>query len=332
MDHPKKNGKIMEWNQKNEISIPTFEDVVYAHKRIKKFIHLTPVLTSETLNKIAGCKLFFKCENFQKVGAFKARGALNAVLSLNQNDVKKGLATHSSGNHAQALAYAGKIVGAKVTIIMPSNAPKPKVSAVRSYGANIIFCEPNQKAREETLRNYQEQTGAVFIHPYDNNFVIAGQGTAVKELLETQPNLDLILAPIGGGGLISGTSIFTKVIAPTIKIIGVEPAGADDAFRSIRDNTIYPSINPKTIADGLLTSLSERTFTIIKKNVDKIITVQDEFIIEAMKLLFERMKIVVEPSGAVPFAAVLEYPELFQNKNIGIIISGGNVDISKLPF
>ncbi|MCX7909708.1 MAG: threonine/serine dehydratase [Ignavibacteria bacterium] len=322
----------MEWNQKNEPIVPSFNDIIDAHKRIQPYIHRTPIITSKSLNSIAGCNLFFKCENFQKVGAFKARGALNAVLLLEKTKLSNGIATHSSGNHAQAIAYAGKIVGTKTTIIMPSSASIPKISAVRSYGAEIIFCEPTQQSREETLNSFIEKTKAIFIHPYDNFNVIAGQGTVAKELLEDVSNLDFILTPVGGGGLLSGTLLTTKATSPNTKVIGVEPSGADDAYRSIRDNKIYPSINPKTIADGLLTSLSQRTFYIIKNLVEKIITVSEQAIINAMKLLFERAKIVVEPSGAVPFAGVLEYPEIFQSKNIGIIISGGNVDFSKLPF
>lgn len=322
----------MESNQKNKIEIPTFYDIVQAHEKIIAHIHRTPILTSRSINAIAGCNIYFKCENFQKIGAFKARGAVNAVLSLSPSQLRNGIVTHSSGNHAQAIAYASKIVGAKATIIMPHTSPRPKVEAVRNYGAEIIFCEPTQKAREEALQSFLEKTNAVFIHPYDNFDVIAGQGTCAKEILEEHPKLDYILAPVGGGGLLSGTSISVKALSPQTKVIGAEPKGADDAFRSFRDNKIYPSIEPKTIADGLLTSLSERTFTIIKSNVEKIITVSESSIVQAMKLLFERMKIVVEPSGAVPLAAILENPEPFYNSNIGIIISGGNVDISKLPF
>ncbi len=314
------------------MEIPTYEDIEIAHLRIKRFIHRTPVLTSRSLNEMFGCNLFFKCENFQKVGAFKARGALNAVLSLPQEYLKNGIATHSSGNHAQALAYAGRIVGTKTTIIMPSTSSEVKISAVRGYGAEIIFCEPNQKSREETLAEFVSRTNAKFIHPYDNNFVIAGQGTASKELIEDVEHLDFILTPVGGGGLLSGTSIATKHLSPKTQIFGVEPKGADDAFRSLRDGRIYPSVEPKTIADGLLTSLSERTFTIITKNVNQILTVAEESIIQSMRLIYERMKIIVEPSGAVPFAAIVEYPELFQGGNVGLILSGGNVDLRKLPF
>jgi threonine dehydratase len=322
----------MEWNQKSEHWIPSFEDIAIAHKKIKPYIHNTPVLNSNSLNEIAICKLFFKCENFQKVGAFKIRGALNAVLSLSPEDLKNGIATHSSGNHAQAIAYAGKILGAKATVVMPRNSSPAKVSAVRAYGADIIFCEPTQKSREETLQAFILRTKAAFIHPYDNFYVIAGQGTAAKEFLEEINTLDFILTPLGGGGLLSGTSIATKQLSPTTAVIGVEPKGADDAFRSLRENKLYPSIEPKTIADGLLTSLSERTFQIIKQNVEQLLTVSEETIVEAMKYIFERMKIVVEPSGAVPFAAVLEYSSMFINKKVGIIVSGGNVDLGKLPF
>lgn len=322
----------MEKSHKRNVEIPTYEDIGNAHNRIKQYIHRTPVLTSRSLNELFACKLFFKCENFQKVGAFKARGALNAVLSLPQEDLKNGIATHSSGNHAQALAYAGKIVGAKTTIIMPSNASQVKISAVRNYGAEIIFCEPNQKSREDTLAEFVARTKAKFIHPYDNYLVIAGQGTASKELIEDTEPLDFILTPVGGGGLLSGTSIAVKHLSPRTQVFGVEPKGADDAYRSMRDGKLYPSIEPKTIADGLLTSLSERTFTIIKNNVKQILTVTEESIIQSMKLIYERMKIVVEPSGAVPFAGIIEYPEIFRGGRVGLILSGGNVDLSKLPF
>ncbi len=312
--------------------IPKFEDIVKAHGKIKDYIHRTPVLTSSNLNNIANCKLFFKCENFQKTGSFKVRGALNAVLSLPPEVLQKGIATHSSGNHAQAIAFAGKLVGTNVTIVMPRTSPKPKIDSVSSLNAKIIFCEPNLKSREETLMKLIEQTGAIFIHPYDNPDVIAGQGTCAKEIFDDKYELDYLIAPVGGGGLLSGTSIATKALSPKTIVIGAEPEGANDAFKSFINNRIFPSVNPHTIADGLLTSLSERTFTIIKQNVDDILNVSEEMIKEAMLLIFERLKVVIEPSSAVPFAAVLQHKSIFKGKQVGIILSGGNVDLRNLPF
>lgn len=290
------------------------------------------MLTSSNLNNIANCKLFFKCENFQKTGSFKARGALNAILSLPKEFLQKGIATHSSGNHAQAIAFAGKLLGTKTTIVMPRTSPKPKIDSVMSYNANVIFCESNLRSREETLMKFIEQTGATFIHPYDNPDVIAGQGTCAKEIFDDKYELDFIIAPVGGGGLISGTSIATKTLSPKTKVIGAEPEEANDAFKSFINNRIFPSENPRTIADGLLTSLSVRTFTIIKQNVDDILTVSEEMIKQAMFLIFERLKVVIEPSSAVPFAVVLQHNSIFEGKRVGIIISGGNVDLRKLPF
>ncbi len=312
--------------------IPKFEDIDKAHGKIISYIHRTPVLTSSNLNNIANCKLFFKCENFQKTGSFKARGALNAILSLPKEFLQKGIATHSSGNHAQAIAFAGKLLGTKTTIVMPRTSPKPKIDSVMSHNANVIFCESNLKSREETLMKFIEQTGATFIHPYDNPDVIAGQGTCAKEIFDDKYELDFIIAPVGGGGLISGTSIATKTLSPKTKVIGAEPEGANDAFKSFINNRIFPSENPQTIADGLLTSLSIRTFTIIKQNVDDILTVSEEMIKQAMFLIFERLKVVIEPSSAVPFAVVLQHNSIFEGKRVGIIISGGNVDLRKLPF
>jgi threonine dehydratase len=302
-------------------------EIKKAHDRIKPFIHRTPVLNSENINRIIGSILYFKCENFQKVGAFKARGATNTVLSLSKEELKKGVATHSSGNHAAALALAANRRNVKAHIVMPKTAPKVKVEAVRGYGGEIIFCEPTLKARESTLEKIVEETGATFIHPYDNYNIIAGQGTAALELLEQVSELDLVMAPIGGGGLMSGTALTVSSVSPNTKIFGVEPAGADDALRSFQQGKIIPSVNPITIADGLLTSLSEKTFQIITKHVNEILTVKEETIVQAMKLIWERMKIVVEPSAAVPFAAVMEHDLGKQFKKIGIILSGGNVNL-----
>jgi threonine dehydratase len=311
---------------------PTFEDVLAAAERIRGHVHRTPVMTSRTVDAIAGAQLHFKCENLQKVGAFKARGATNAVLSLDDEAAGYGVATHSSGNHAAALAYAAGIRGVPANVVMPSSAPPVKKAAVSGYGAVITECEPTLKARETTLDAVVERTGATFIHAYDNPMVIAGQGTASLELITDVPDLEALIAPVGGGGLMSGTAIAVSSSRPDINIWGSEPAGADDAFRSLRDGTLYPSVEPKTIADGLLTSLSDRTFRILSERLEGILTVSEDAIIRAMCLLWERMKLVVEPSGAVPLAAVLEYPDHFADRRVGLIISGGNVDLDHLPW
>lgn len=311
---------------------PNFDDVKKAYTIIKEYAHKTPVLSSQTLNNQTGAKLFFKCENFQKVGAFKFRGATNAVFSTNEKDASRGFATHSSGNHAQALALASKMKGENAYIVMPSNAPDVKINAVRDYGAEIIFCEPTQEARESTLENVVERTGANLIHPYNNPFVIAGQGTAALELIEEIKDLDAIVAPVGGGGLLSGTAISTKALLQNAEIYGAEPKEADDAKKSFDSGHIVPSIAPKTIADGLLTSLGDLTFAVIKQNVKEILTVTEEEIISAMRLVWERMKIIIEPSSAVALASVIKNKELFAGKRVGIIFSGGNVNLTNLPF
>ncbi len=312
--------------------IPTFENVREAAHRIRPFINRTPVLTSKSLNQIVGAEIFFKCENFQKVGAFKFRGATNAVQSLSEDKILKGVATHSSGNHAAALSLAARMRNTEAWIVMPRTAPSIKKEAVVGYGGKIIFCEPTLEARESTLNAIVEKTDATFIHPYNNPYVIAGQGTAALELLEEIPNLDIVMTPVGGGGLLSGTSITVSSLSPQTQVIAAEPEGADDAYRSLQENRIVPSIHPKTIADGLLTSLGDLTFPIIKKHVHKIVTVDDDAIIKAMRMIWERMKIIIEPSAAVPFAAVLEKKIEVQDKRIGIILSGGNVDLEKLPW
>jgi len=312
--------------------IPTKEDILEAHKRIKPFIHNTPIMKSSFINSLLGCEVLFKCENFQKVGAFKFRGASNTVLSLSKEELKNGVATHSSGNHAAAISLAAKIMNSKAYIVMPHTAPAIKRKAVEGYGAEIIFSEPTLEDREKHLNQVIERTNAFFVHPFNNHKVITGQATCAKEIFDEYSDLDFILTPVGGGGLLSGTSLSAKYFSPSTKVIGCEPAGADDAFRSIRDNKIYPSVNPKTIADGLLTSLGEITFAIIKENVNRIFTVQEESIISAMRLIWERMKIIVEPSSAVPLAVILENKDFFANKKTAIILSGGNVDVEKLPF
>ena len=312
--------------------VPNFDDVIAAHEKIRPLIHKTPVLKSDSINQIANCSIFFKCENLQKVGAFKFRGASNAIMSIPHEQLNNGVATHSSGNHAQALALAAKSKGVPAHIVMPYNSPKVKINAVDGYGANIYFCEPNLKARETTLADIVSKTGANFVHPYNNPFVIAGQATAAKELIEEVQLLDFVIAPVGGGGLLSGTSISTKALLPDANVIGAEPLGADDAFHSFYSDSIVPSVNPTTICDGLLTSLGDLTYLIIKEKVNEIITVSDEQIVGAMKLIWERMKIIVEPSAAVTLAVVLNNTEKFSKKRIGIILSGGNVDLFSLPF
>jgi threonine dehydratase len=311
---------------------PVKNDIIDAYERIKNQIHRTPILTSSALNEILDCELFFKCENLQKVGAFKFRGASNAVLSLENNDLQKGVATHSSGNHAAALALAAWKRNIPAYIVMPRTAPQIKKDAVEGYKGKIVFCEPTLKAREETLLKIVEETGAVFIHPFDNYSILAGQATCAKEIYEELTEPDYIITPVGGGGLLSGTCLSTKYFSAKTKVIGAEPKEADDAFRSIRDGVIYPSVNPKTICDGLLTQLSDKTFSIIRSNVDKIITVEEGSIIKAMRLIWERMKIIVEPSSAVTLAAVLENKDQFTSKRIALILSGGNVDLKKLPW
>ncbi|MBE0650117.1 MAG: pyridoxal-phosphate dependent enzyme [Bacteroidales bacterium] len=314
------------------MEFPNREEIQEAAVRIAPYINRTPVLTSEYFNHRFNTSLFFKCENFQKVGAFKSRGAVNAVFSLPDEEAKRGVATHSSGNHAQALARAAALRNVPAYIVMPETAPKVKVNAVKGYGGKITFCKPTLQAREETLRQIVEETGAVEIHPYDNLTVIVGQATAAKELIEEYPDLDLILCPVGGGGFLSGTSLSAHFFSPKTKVIACEPAGADDAYRSFYSGEIVPSIEPKTIADGLLTSLGKFTFPIIREFVTDILRVEEEEIIEAMHLIFERMKIVIEPSSAVPLGALLANKLDVTGKKVGIMISGGNVDLNHLPF
>lgn len=312
--------------------IPDLDDIKAAHERIKPFIHKTPVLKSRQLNEIFSCELFFKCENFQKVGAFKFRGATNAVLSLSSEEKSKGVVTHSSGNHAAALALAARMNGIRANIVMPENAPVVKKNAVAGYGAEITYCKPTLQAREETTLHIIERTGATLIHPYDNFNVICGQGTASLELLQEKPDLEFVVAPVGGGGLLSGTSACVKGMNKNIQVIGAEPLNANDAFISFTTGVLTPSVNPKTCADGLLTSLSDLTFSVIRQNVDQILTAKEDSIIECMLLVWERMKIIIEPSSATVLAIVKENPDLFNGKKIGLIISGGNVDFRKLPF
>ena len=304
-------------------------DIVEAHERIKPFIHKTPVLTCKTINELAGAELFFKCENFQKIGAFKIRGGLNAALILSKEKLANGIATHSSGNHAQAIAYAARQLGTKAYIVMPNNSPSVKVNAVKGYGAEVTFCENNQQAREETLQAIVDRTGAEFIHPYNDERVMTGQATCAKELIEEIPSLDFILAPVGGGGLLSGTLLSAHYFSPSTKVFAGEPEGAADAVLSIKSGKIETAPYIKTIADGLLTKLGDKTFPIIQQYVSDILTVRDEEIISTLRLVYERMKIIVEPSCVVPLAALLKNKELFAGKRAGIILSGGNVDLKK---
>jgi len=311
---------------------PDLKEIQKVHERIKPFIHQTPILTSQSINEITGVQLFFKCENFQRAGAFKMRGTSNALLLMTKNELKRGVATHSSGNHAAALSLAAKLVGTQAYIAMPRTAPLIKQNAVKGYGGVITFCEPTLEDREKTLNKIIEKTGAVFIHPFDDYRIIAGQATAAKEIFENLEDVDFLITPVGGGGLLSGTSITAKFLSPLTNIIGAEPEGADDAFRSLRDGKIYPSVNPQTIADGLLTSLSRKTFNIINQNVSGIITVSESLIVDAMKLIWERMKIIIEPSAAVTLASVLKNRVKFENKRVALILSGGNLDLEKLPW
>ena len=313
-------------------NVPRASDIREAFEHINPFINKTPVLTSGTINKLLNTKIFFKCENFQKVGAFKARGATNALMQLDDHILGKGVATHSSGNHAQALSWAASLRKCKAFIVMPSNSSRVKVEAVSSYGGKITFCEPTLAARESTLAMVLKVTGASEIHPYNDRRIITGQATAALELIEEIPDLDLILTPVGGGGLLSGTALAAHYFSPNTKVIAAEPEQANDAYLSFKEKKFIPSVNPDTIADGLRTSLGSITFPIIMKYVDQIITVSEPSIVSAMRFIWERMKVLIEPSSAVPVAALLEGKIGADNKRIGVIISGGNVDLDHLPW
>ena len=313
-------------------STPTLQDVLLAHARIRPYIHRTPVLTCAGLDRATGARLYFKCENFQKVGAFKARGATNAVFSLGDEEAARGVVTHSSGNHAAALAMAAGRRGIPAYIVMPDNAPQVKKDAVAAYGGRIEFCAPTLKAREETCARIVAGTGAQLVHPYNDERVMAGQGTAAVELLEEVPDLDVVLTPVGGGGLLSGTAVAVKGLNGGIRVIGAEPAGADDAYRSFRAGERQPMDNPQTIADGLRTSLGDKTFPIIRRLVDDIVTVSEAGIVDAMRRVWQTMKIVIEPSCAVPLAALLEERVHLAGKRVGIVLTGGNVDLDRLPW
>ena len=310
----------------------TWKLIEQARERIADKVSVTPVLTSATLDAQAGAHLYFKCENFQKCGAFKARGATNAVFALSEQAALRGVATHSSGNHAAALARAARLRGISAYIVMPDNSAQAKRAAVSRYGGEITYCAPTLAARESTARQVMAATGAALVHPYDDLLVMAGQGTAAVELLEQVPDLDVILCPVGGGGLLSGTAVAARTVKPAVRVIGIEPAGADDAARSFRAGQILPSVNPDTIADGLRSSLGVRPFAEIRRLVEDIATVPDEAIVRAMRVLWEVLKVVVEPSGAVPYAALLAPALPLRGRRIGVVLSGGNLDLDRLPW
>jgi len=314
------------------VNLPTLADIRAARERIAPFAHRTPALTCATIDRLVGAEVVFKCENLQKVGAFKYRGATNAVQSLDATTAARGVATHSSGNHAQALALAARVRGIPAIIVMPRTAPAVKRDAVAGYGAEIVTCEPTLQSREDTLAEVVARTGAHFVHPYNDPRVVAGQGTAALELLEQAPDLDTVMTPVGGGGLLSGTAIAVTETAPGVRVLAAEPAGADDAARSLVAGEIVPSVDPQTVCDGLLTSLGTLTFPIIRDRVQAIVTVSDEAVIRAMRLVWERMKLVIEPSAAVGLAALLEKRDEVDGRRIGIVFSGGNVDLDRLPW
>ena len=307
----------------------TKSSIEAASIRIAPYIHNTPIMTCKSINALYGLDLYFKCENFQKIGAFKIRGGMNASLQLTKEQLEKGVATHSSGNHAQALAFAAKMLGIKAYIVMPESSPQVKVNAVRGYGAEVTICASNQVARESTLEAIVERTGATFIHPYDNDEVITGQATCVKEIIDAMPDIDIVVTPVGGGGLLSGTCLGAHYFKPGLKVYAGEPEGAADAVLSIQSGKVEKAPFVNTIADGLMTTLSERTLEIIKAHVADIILVSEDEIKAALRLVYERMKIIIEPSCAVPLAAVLKNADLFKGKKVGIILTGGNVDLSK---
>jgi threonine dehydratase len=314
------------------MTAPTLEDIRRAAERIRPYAHRTPVLTCAALDRQAGARLYLKCENLQKVGAFKFRGACNAVMSLTEDDASRGVATHSSGNHAQALALAAQLRGIPAYIVMPDNAPAVKKAAVAGYGGRITYCEPTLQARESTLARVVAETGATFVHPYNDARVIAGQGTAALELLEDVADLDVVMAPVGGGGLLSGTALAVAGLSPRTRVLAAEPEGADDAWRSLQAGRIIPSVNPRTVADGLLTSLGELTYPVIRDHVEAIVTVSEGAIIAAMRYVWERAKLVIEPSAAVPLAVFWENKVDLRGLRVGVIVSGGNVDLDRLPW
>ena len=314
------------------MNIPSLADMLTAHERIKPHIHRTPVLTSHVIDEVAGAKLFFKCENFQKAGAFKARGASNAVFGLSDAQASKGVATHSSGNHGTCLSYAAGRRGIPCTVVMPRTAPQAKKDAVRGYGGKVVECEPSTLSREAVFAEVVAETDAEFVHPYNDPRVIAGQGSCSKELIEQVDTLDAVIAPIGGGGMVSGTCLTLSSLAPHIQIYAAEPEQADDAYRSFKAGRIIADDAPNTVADGLKVPLKELTWHFVQKQVTDILTASEEEIVEAMKLIWKRLKIVMEPSSAVPLATILKNPQIFAGKRVGVIVTGGNVDLDKLPW
>lgn len=322
----------MKSTQQAELTIPNYQDVLVAHERIKPYIHKTPVLTSRFLNELTGAELFFKCENLQKAAAFKVRGACNAVFALSEAQAKIGVATHSSGNHALSLSYAAGQRGIPATVVMPKTAPQAKKDAVVGYGGVIVECEPSTSSREAVFADVVADSGADFVHPYNDPRVIAGQATCSKELVDQVNDLDAVVAPIGGGGMISGTCLTLSNIAPDIQIFAAEPLNADDAARSFKAGHIIADDAPNTVADGLKVPLKDLTWHFVKNHVTDILTATEQEIIDAMKLIWLRMKIVVEPSSAVTLAIILKNPDIFKGKRIGVILTGGNVDLDKLPW
>lgn len=310
----------------------TVQDIREAHARIRRFIHRTPIMTSASLDELAGAHLYFKCENFQRIGAFKARGAHNAIFSLTDAEAARGVVTHSSGNHGAAVALAARNRGIPAYVVIPRNAAEVKKASVARLGAAVTLCEPTLESREAEARRLVAETGASFVHPYDDLRVIAGQGTSALEMLEDQPELDVLVCPVGGGGHLAGIAVAGKGLRPHIVIAGAEPAQADDASRSFREGRILPAGNPQTIADGLRSSLGQSSFALIRTHVDEILTASEEAIIEAMRLVFERLKIVIEPSAAVALAVLLDRSSPFTGRRIGVILSGGNVDLDRLPW
>jgi threonine dehydratase len=314
------------------MQIPTLADMLIAHERIKPYIHRTPVLTSRFINELTGAELFFKCENLQKAGAFKARGASNAVFGLSDEQAARGVATHSSGNHGTCLSYAAGRRGIPCTVVMPRTAPQAKKDAVKGYGGRVVECEPSTSSREAVFAEVVAESGAEFVHPYNDPRVIAGQGTCSKELVEQVPGLDAVIAPIGGGGMISGTCLTLSNLAPKVKIYAAEPEQADDAMRSFKAGHIIADDAPETVADGLKVPLKDLTWHFVKNHVTDILTASEDEIVEAMKLIWKRLKIVMEPSSAVPLAVILKNPDVFAGKRVGVIITGGNVDLDRLPW
>ena len=310
----------------------TYNDIEKAHQRISEHIHNTPILTSNSLDNELGSNLFFKCENFQKTGSFKIRGATNSILQLNDTEIKNGIITTSSGNHGAAVAFIADKIGTSSKIIMPNNTPKNKIENVQRYGGEIFYCEPNIKSREDTLEKMIQKSGGSIIHPYNDEKIIAGQGTAAKELIEKVPDLDAIICPVSGGGLLSGTLLAAKNLKPDIKVFGAEPENADDTYRSILNNKIMSNKTTDTIADGLRAQVGTITFPIIKENVDKILLVSEEMIISSMYMIWQRLKIIIEPSCSIVLAALMLNSKKFLNKKVGLILTGGNYDLKEIPW